>query len=313
MADKPHLTGGDDLLNVYLVEMAQEPLLIPEEEVTLAEHVQRGRQARRALDKAGCSAEEAARLDAQVKVGQAARERLGRANTRLVISIAKRYSGYGLPLSDLIQDGNEGLMRAVDRYDPRRGYRFSTYATWWIRQAITRSLSNHGRTIRLPVYVGERTRKMALVAQRLELTQGRPPTTAEIATEMGESTADVRKLMRWCRRPLSLDSPVGEDDVELGDFLEEDSVLQAEEQTDLYLLRRALKHLLNRLSSREVYVLGLRYGLQDGQSRTLQEVADKLGLTRERIRQIEKEALIKLRTMGGKHRLEDFLKVSESW
>lgn len=300
----------DDLLDIYLAEMSQEPLLTFDEEVTLGQQIDRGRKAEQALNesKTDYTAEEYVRLQAHVEAGQAAREHLGRANTRLVISIAKRYRGYGIPFPDLIQDGNVGLMRAVDRYDYRTGNRFSTYASWWIRQAVTRSLSNHSRVIRIPVYVGARIREMVRVSQRLEMEHGLQPTPDEVAAEMGESPAKIHQMMRWANQPLSLEQPVGEErDAELGDFIEDENVLQPEEMTDVYLLNETLAVLLNNLTAREACILRLRYGLQDGQTRTLQEVGKKLDLSRERIRQIERQALTKLYLAASGHRLRHFL------
>lgn len=298
----------DDLLSFYLAEMSREPLLTHDEEIILARQIELGRQAQQILEETDYTAEEYARLQANMEAGQAAREHLGRANTRLVVSIAKRYRGYGIPFTDLIQDGNVGLMRAVDRYDHRTGNRFSTYATWWIRQAVTRSLANQGRVIRIPVHMGGRMREMAQVAQRLELENGQRPTPEEIATEMKESPAKIRQMMRWASRPLSLEQPVGEEgDVELGDFVEDDSMLQPDEMTDTNLLNDTLEKLLAGLTAREARILRLRYGLQDGQTRTLHQVAEKFGLSRERIRQIEREAMAKIRLVAPDYHLQHFL------
>jgi RNA polymerase primary sigma factor len=301
---------ADDLLSVYLTEMSREPLLTFEQEVELAKQIEQGRQAERAIQESDYTAEEYERLQAQVEAGQAAREHLGRANTRLVVSIAKRYRGQGVPFPDLIQNGNIGLMRAVDRYDHRTGNRFSTYATWWIRQAVTRSLANQGRTIRIPVHTGGRMRKMAQVARRLEKEQGERPTPEEIAVEMEESPHKVRQMMRWATRPMSLERPVGEEqDAELGDFLPDEEVPLPEEVTDAHMLSDTLEELLSELTPREARVLRLRYGLHDGRTRTLKEVAGKFGLSRERIRQIERQALAKIRLVAPEYRLEHFLKV----
>jgi RNA polymerase primary sigma factor len=301
----------DDLLDVYLAEMAQEPLLTFDEEVALAEQIERGHRAGRTLKRTEHTSAEFARLQAQVELGLAARERLSRANTRLVISIAKRYRGYGISFPDLIQDGNVGLMRAVDRYDPHSGFRFSTYATWWIRQAVTRSLANNGRVIRIPVHTGGRMREMARVAQRLEMAHGRQPTPEEIAAKMGESPEMIRRMMSWSNQPLSLEQPVGEEgDLELGELVEDEGALDPGEVTDLHLLNELLETLLGDLTAREARILRLRYGLQDGQAHTLQEVADKFGLSRERVRQIEREALAKLRLAAPKGHLEHFLSTS---
>jgi RNA polymerase primary sigma factor len=301
----------DDLLSVYLAEMSQEPLLTFEQEVELARQIEKGHQAQKELRKENCTADEYTRLQDLIEAGQAAREHLGRANTRLVISIAKRYRGYGIPFSDLIQNGNVGLMRAVDRYNHRSGNRFSTYATWWIRQAVTRSLANQGRVIRIPVHMGSRMREMAQVAQRLEVEYRRQPSPEEIAEAMNESPAKIRQMMRWSSLPLSLDQPVGEDgDADLGEFIEDDNLLLPDDLADAQLLNETLDALLNNLTAREARILRLRYGLLDGQTRTLHQVAVKFGLSRERIRQIEREALAKLRLVAPKHRLEHFLTVN---
>jgi RNA polymerase primary sigma factor len=298
----------DDLLSVYLAEMVQEPLLTHEEEVELARQIEKGRQAGQAIQKANFAAEEYDQLQAIVERGQAARERLSRANTRLVVSIAKRFRGNGVSFPDLIQNGNVGLMRAVDRYDHRTGYRFSTYATWWIRQSVTRSLANQGRVIRIPVHTGDRIRRMFKTAQRLEKEKGERPTPEEIAAQLGESPAKIRRLIRWSARPLSLEQPVGEEkDIELGDFIRDEDVEQPEEVTEAYLLRQVLEELLHELTPREARVLRLRYGLQDGRTRTLSQVAVKFGLSRERIRQIEREAFAKIRAVAPEYRLRHFL------
>ncbi len=299
----------DDVLDVYLSQMGQEPLLTFEEEVALAKKIERGRQARELLQKNGASGQERTRLQAQVDAGQAARERLGSANTRLVVSIAKRYRGYGMPLSDLIQSGNVGLMRAVDRYDHTTGNRFSTYATWWIRQAITRSLADQSRIIRIPVHMSDQIRKMLRVSQRLEKAQGQRPTPEQIAKEMDESPDKIRQMMRWTSRPLSLEQPVGkEEDAELGSFIPDDSTPQPDEITDNHLLDEVFETLLSSLTAREARILRLRYGLQDGQTRTLKQIAEQFNLSRERIRQIEQQALSKLRLAAPKHRLRHFLR-----
>lgn len=301
----------DDLLSVYLAEMSQEPLLTRDDEIELAQQIELGRLAEKALEETDYTAEEFSRLQTQVEAGQAAREHLGRANTRLVVSIAKRYRGYGIPFPDLIQDGNVGLMRAVDRYDHRTGNRFSTYATWWIRQAVTRSLANQGRVIRIPVHMGGRMREMAQIAQRLEAEHGQRPTPEEIAAAMNETPEKIRQMMRWASRPLSLEQPVGEEgDIELGDFVEDESDQLPDELTDAQLLNDTIAQLLSNLTAREARILKLRYGLQDGQPRTLHQVASKFGLSRERIRQIEREALAKIRLVAPDYRLQHYLRVN---
>jgi RNA polymerase primary sigma factor len=292
----------DDLLSLYLAEMAREPLLTHEEEIELARRIELGRLAERTIRETDYTAQEYERLHAQVKAGQAARERLGRANTRLVVSIAKRYRGRGIPFPDLIQNGNVGLMRAVDRYDHRTGNRFSTYATWWIRQAIARAVANHGRIIRIPVHTGARMRKMALVGRRLEQERGERPTPEEIAGEMDESPQRIRQLMGWMTRPLSLEQPIGEGgDSVLGYFVEDDDTPQPEELTDDHLLSETIEALLGQLTPREERILRMRYGLHDGQTHTLKQVGQKLGLSRERVRQIEHEALAKIRLFAPDH------------
>jgi RNA polymerase primary sigma factor len=299
---------ADDLLSIYLAEQSREPLLSHDEEIELARQIELGRLAERSLLETDYTAEQAARMYEQIEVGQAARERLARANTRLVISIAKRYRNLGIPFNDLIQEGNVGLMRAVDRYDPESGNRFSTYATWWIRQAVTRSLANKGRIIRIPVHTGTRMREMNLVAQRLEQELGDKPTAEEIAVEMGEAPGKIRQMLRWGKRPVSLEQPFGdEEDAELGDFVEDEDVAYPEEITDSRLLEEALTSLMGVLNTRELRILRLRYGLGDTQTFTLSEVAAKLGLSRERIRQIERAALAKLRLAARHDRLEDFI------
>ena len=299
---------ADDVLSLYLAQMAQEPLLTHQEEIDLARQIELGRQAQRSLEKTDYTAEEFKRLQAQVKAGQAARERLGRANTRLVVSIAKRYRGSGVPFTDLIQNGNVGLMRAVDRYDYRTGNRFSTYATWWIRQAVTRSLANQGRIVRIPVHTGARMRAMAAVARHLEKERGERPTPEEIAAEMEESPEKIRQMMRWATRTLSLEQPAGrEGDAELGQFIPDDEALQPAELADAEFLSETLEDLLRKLTPREARILRLRYGLQDGQTHTLKEIGHKLGLSRERVRQIEHEAMAKIRLIAPTYRLRQFL------
>ena len=310
------LSGGDglrdipstDITSLYFHEMGQVPLLTIEEEVELAQQWRRGRQAEQRLSRNGHDEKEQARLRPEIEAGYAARDHLITANTRLVISIAKRYRGQGVPFQDLIQEGNLGLMRAVDKFDPGRGYKFSTYATWWIRQAVTRALADQGRTIRLPVHMGESIRKLSRTAYLLEQDLGRPPSPEEIADEMGLKPRRVRWMMKVARRPLSLQKPVGEEeDSELGSFIEDEETPPPSEVAEQTLLRATLEELLTTLSPREARILRLRFGLQDGYRYTLEEVGQKFGLTRERIRQIEKEALRRLRHPGRSRRLRDYL------
>ena len=298
----------EDLLDVYLADVSQEQLLTHDDEIALAQRIEIGRLSEQALKETDYNGKEFRRLQALVEAGQAAREHLGSANTRLVISIAKRYRGYGIPFPDLIQDGNVGLMRAVDHYDHTTGNRFSTYATWWIRQAVTRSLANHGRVIRIPVHTGARMRKMSQVSQRLEMQNGQRPSVDEIAVAMEETPEKVRQMMRWASQPVSLEQPVGDEgDAELQDFVEDGNIQPPEDLTDSNLLHETLGSLIDNLSVREAQILRLRYGLQDTQTHTLGQIGQKFGLSRERIRQIEREALAKLRLVAPRHALEEFL------
>jgi RNA polymerase primary sigma factor len=311
------VSGGDglrgipptDITSLYFHEMGQVPLLTVEEEVELAQRWQRGRQAEQRLSRNGHDKKERARLRRQIKAGYAARDHLIMANTRLVISIAKRYRGQGVPFQDLIQEGNLGLMRAADKFDPDRGYKFSTYATWWIRQAVTRALADQGRTIRLPVHMGESIRKLNRTASLMEQDLGRPPSVKEIADEMELEPRRVRWMLKVARRPLSLQKPIGEEkDSELGSFIEDEETPPPPEVAEQTLLRATLEELLDTLDPREARILRMRFGLQNGYRYTLEEVGEKFGLTRERIRQIEKGALRRLRHPRRSRRLKDYLR-----
>jgi RNA polymerase primary sigma factor len=288
--------------------MGRVPLLTPEEEQELAKTLERGRRAEKRLAKDGHDPVEREKLLEEVRKGQEAREKLIRANTRLVVSVAKRYVGQGVPLPDLIQEGNLGLMRAVNKFDYRRGYKFSTYATWWIRQAVSRAVSDQGRTIRLPVHMGDSIRRLYRTIHQLEQEWGRPPTPEEIAEAMDLDPRRVRWMLRVSRHPLSLEQPVGEEeDSELGSFIEDDDSTPPPEAADQTLLREKLEELLDTLSPREARILRLRFGLQDGHYYTLEEVGKKFGLTRERIRQIEAQALNRLRHPRRSRQLKDYL------
>jgi RNA polymerase primary sigma factor len=314
---KQPLSGGDglssipstDITSLYFHEMGQVPLLTIEEEVELAQQWQRGRQAEQRLSRNGHDEKEQASLRREIEAGYAARDHLITANTRLVISIAKRYRGRGVPFQDLIQEGNLGLMRAVDKFDPGRGYKFSTYATWWIRQAVTRALADQGRTIRLPVHMEESIRKLNRTAHQMEQDLGQPPSPEEIADEMGLKPRRVRWMLEVARQPVSLQEPAGEEkNSELGSFIEDEEIPSPPEAAEQTLLRTTLGGLLTTLSPREARILRLRFGLQDGHYYTLEEIGEKFGLTRERIRQIEKEALQRLRHPGRSRRLKDYLR-----
>lgn len=300
--------SSDDSISLYLKEMASVPLLKPEEEVTLAKQLEGGRAALRELERDGHRPAERERLLHAIEAGNTARAHLIKANTRLVVSIAKRYMGQGVPFLDLIQEGNLGLMKAVEKFDYRRGCKFSTYATWWIRQSITRALAEQGRVIRLPSHVGDRIRKVYRTAQQLEQDSGQRPTPLEIADQMGLDPSKIRWLIKVSRRPLSLEKPVGEEeDSELGEFIEDEDSPTPTDSVTHSLLERKMDEVLATLSPREARILRLRFGLQDGRSYTLKEVGEKFGLTRERIRQIEREALGRLRHPSRSRQLRDYM------
>jgi RNA polymerase primary sigma factor len=300
--------AADDTISLYLKEMARVPLLTPEEETSLAKRLERGRRAQRKLERDGYDEEEAVRLRREVVQGERARDHLIKANTRLVVSIAKKYMGQGVPFSDLIQEGNLGLMKAVEKFDYRRGYKFSTYATWWIRQAITRALADQGRTIRVPVHMSDRIRKLHQVSRQLEQVWGRKPTPEELAEEMGLESSKVRWMLRVSRHPVSLERPVGEEeDSELGNFIEDEDAPTPPDAAYHHMLQEKLEDVLATLTPREARILRLRFGLQNGRSYTLEEVGKKFGLTRERIRQIEGQALRKLRHPRRSRQLRDYL------
>ncbi|HEY63701.1 MAG TPA: sigma-70 family RNA polymerase sigma factor [Caldilineae bacterium] len=298
-----------DATDLYFREMGRARLLTPEEETTLARQVVAARKAKRRLrEEPDLDPAERAKLKRIIRRGKAARRRMVEANTRLVISIAKRYIGQGVPFLDLIQEGNIGLMRAVDRFDPERGYKFSTYATWWIRQAVSRAVADQSRTIRLPVHVGEKLLRLRRASQMLEQELGRAPSPEEVA-EVTELPADrVRGYLQVATQPLSLEQPVGEEeDSTLGQFIEDEDSPAPPEAVEQGLLRERINELLDTLSPREARILRMRYGLYDGHSYTLKEIGDKFGLTRERIRQIEAEALSHLRHPSRSRLLRDFV------
>jgi RNA polymerase primary sigma factor len=297
----------DDSVGLYFREMGQQNLLSADEEVDLAMKIEAGRYyEQRNLNLLPLyEQDDAAKI---LAIGNAARAHLIRANTRLVVSIAKKYRGRGLQFLDLIQEGNVGLMKAVEKYDYRRGNRFSTYATWWIRQAVTRALANHGRTIRIPAHLGGRISKLYQIAQELEQTLGRQPTPEEIAEHMELPAERVRWMLRTSRQPVHLERPVGdESDAELGDFIEDVDAPAPAESVAQNMLTEEIGEILDQLTPREARILRLRYGLQDGESRTLKEVGEMFGLSRERIRQLEKEALRKLRHPNFAGHLRQYL------
>jgi RNA polymerase primary sigma factor len=297
-----------DHVQLYLREMARTALLTAEEEVDLAKRYEAGLEAERLLDEVPRPTSRARRrqlnqLDAD---GKRAKERLVQANLRLVVSVAKRYQGQGLPLLDLIQEGNLGLLRAVEKFDYRRGYKFSTYATWWIRQAVGRGVADKGRTIRLPVHMMERVRRALSMQRDLAEALGREPSIEELAEELGEDVATVEELLTYARTPTSLETPVGEDgDAELGDFIEDRNADDPLEMAAKGLARKELLDVVGTLPERERIILELRFGLLDGEARTLDDVGRYFGLTRERIRQLEARALSKLRHPSRGRALSD--------
>lgn len=300
----------DDSVGLYFREMGQQSLLSADEEVQLAKEIEAGREAQIQMESDNGTLDDYALDDLYnvVEIGEAARAHLIRANTRLVVSIAKKYRGRGLQFLDLIQEGNVGLMKAVEKYDYTRGNRFSTYATWWIRQAVTRALANHGRTIRIPAHLGGRISKLYQVAQELEQEYGRQPTAEEIAKQMDLPADRVRWMLRTSRQPVHLERPVGdESDAELGDFIEDVEAPPPAETVAQTMLTEEIGDILDQLTPREARILRLRYGLQDGESRTLKEVGEMFGLSRERIRQLEKEALRKLRHPNFAGHLRQYL------
>lgn len=304
--------SADDPVGLYFRQMAQEPLLTAQEEIELAKRIEVGKKAQERLSRPSTyenySYELIQQLQRLMWEGQSAREHLGRANTRLVVSIAKRYMGQGLPFPDLIQEGNVGLMRAVDKYDYKRGNRFSTYATWWIRQAITRALAQKTRTIRIPLHMTERIRQMYRTAQSLEQSLGRRPTPEEIADEMDLPADAIRGMMDASQHAIALERPVGDDgDSEFGDFIEDQDSLSPVDAATQHLLEETIEEVLSELTPRQSHILRLRFGLGGGEPHTLEEIANKFGLSRERIRQLEKEALRRLRHPRLAHNLRDYL------
>jgi len=298
----------DDSISLYLKEIGRVPLLTAEEEVSLAKRMEKGRESRKKLTQGVEDWEERECLLWFVRDGQAGQEHLIKANSRLVVSVAKKYVGRGVPFLDLIQEGNIGLIRAVKKFDYRRGYKFSTYATWWIRQAVTRAIADQGRTIRVPVHMYEQINRLTRTSRQLVQELGRDPTTEEIAQELGVSPRKVEHIMRVSQRPLSLEMPVGEEeDSYLGDFIEDEDADAPSEAAGQQLLREVIDEIFQSLTPREVRILQLRFGLVDGYCYTLEEVGKKFGVTRERIRQIEAQALSRLRHPSRSRKLRDYL------
>lgn len=333
----PELTS--DPIRMYLREIGRVSLLSAEEEASLAEAIQRGERARHRLKlrRGDFAPKERARLQAEVREGEVARRRLAEANLRLVVSVAKHYIGRGMSFLDLIQEGNIGLLRAVEKFDYRKGYKFSTYATWWIRQAISRAIADQARTIRIPVHMVEAINRLVRTERRLLQELGREPSAEEIALDMnlvpkedklayeeaiaaGEAVdpalerrvrraaSKVRRIMRVAQEPMSLETPIGsEENSYLGDFIEDESLPGPVDAASRQLLKEQMSDILGSLSERERKVLEMRFGLKDGQGRTLEEVGQEFGVTRERIRQIEAKALRKLRHPIRSKKLKDYL------
>ncbi|MEW6285553.1 MAG: sigma-70 family RNA polymerase sigma factor [Chloroflexota bacterium] len=298
----------DDTIGLYLKEVSRVPLLTAEEEVALAQRIERGRMAREELAKGNASPRRRAELRKLIEDGWAAREHLITANSRLVISVAKKYMGRGVPFLDLIQEGNIGLIRATKKFDYRRGHKFSTYATWWIRQAVTRAIADQGRTIRVPVHMGDQINKLLRVQHQLTQRLGREPSVEELAEALDVPPKKVENMIQVARRPLSLETPTDdEEDSVLGDFIEDDEAPPPDDTATYNLLKEHLGEVLNGLPPREVRILQLRYGLLDGQAYTLEEVGRKMGVTRERVRQIEAQALSRLRHPTIRRKLRDYL------
>lgn len=298
----------DDTIGLYLKEVSRVPLLNAEEEVELAQRIERGRMAREELAKGNVNNKRRLELRKLIEDGWSAREHLITANSRLVISVAKKYMGRGVPFLDLIQEGNIGLIRATKKFDYRRGHKFSTYATWWIRQAVTRAIADQGRTIRVPVHMGDQINKLLRIQHQLTQRLGREPTVEELAISLDVPPKKVENMIQVARRPLSLETPTDdEEDSVLGDFIEDDEAPPPDETATYNLLKEHLEDVLNGLPPREVRILQLRYGLLDGQAYTLEEVGRKMGVTRERVRQIEAQALSRLRHPSIRRKLRDYL------
>jgi RNA polymerase primary sigma factor len=327
----------DDPVRMYLREIGRVPLLDADEEVRLAEAIKRGQEARKKQREGKLDPKTRRALEEDVRRGELAQRRLAEANLRLVVSVAKRYANRGMSFLDLVQEGNIGLLHAVEKFDPDKGYRFSTYATWWIRQAINRAIVDQARTIRIPSHMIETINQLVRASRALTQNLGREPTPEELALKMGlldpdetaaieeamsvgaplsaaqqyhlkAAASKVRDIARMVQEPVSLEMPVGsEESSSLGDFIEDETAPGPADETSRNLLREQMKDILDSLSPRERHVLKLRFGLDDGQSRTLEEVGQKFGVTRERVRQIEAKALRKLRHPMRSRKLKDYL------
>ncbi len=303
----------DDPVRMYLKEIGKVSLLSADEEISLATAMSAGVEAKQKLEEAEkngteLSEEEKKALNSAVKKGERSKQRLAEANLRLVVSIAKRYVGRGMLFLDLIQEGNLGLIKAVEKFDYTKGYKFSTYATWWIRQAITRAIADQARTIRIPVHMVETINKVIRVSRQLLQELGHDPSPEEIAAEMDMPVDKVREILKIAQEPVSLETPIGEEeDSHLGDFIPDEGASEPSEAASFTLLQEQLVDVLSTLTPREEKVLKLRFGIEDGRPRTLEEVGKEFNVTRERIRQIEAKALRKLRHPSRSKKLKDFL------
>ena len=300
----------DDHVKMYLKEIGKVNLLTPEEELSLAKRMADGETAKEQIEEIGENIDEDSKkqIDLLIADGEKAKKSLAEANLRLVVSIAKRYVGRGMLFLDLIQEGNLGLIKAVDKFDYTKGYKFSTYATWWIRQAITRAIADQARTIRIPVHMVETINKLVWVSRQLVQELGREPTPEELAKELNMPVDKVREISKISQEPVSLETPIGEEeDSHLGDFIPDEDAPAPSEAASFVLLKEQLGAVLETLSEREAKVLRLRFGLDDGRARTLEEVGKEFDVTRERIRQIEAKALRKLRHPSRSKKLKDFL------
>ena len=308
----------DDPVRMYLKEIGKVPLLNPDEEIVLAQAMSAGNEAKARLDELeeqrkngetpDITPEEEAQLRKVYKKGESSKQKLAEANLRLVVSIAKRYVGRGMLFLDLIQEGNLGLIKAVEKFDYTKGYKFSTYATWWIRQAITRAIADQARTIRIPVHMVETINKVIRVSRQLLQELGHDPSPNEIAAEMSMPVEKVREILKIAQEPVSLETPIGEEeDSHLGDFIPDEGASEPSEAASFTLLKEQLMDVLSTLTPREEKVLKLRFGIEDGRTRTLEEVGKEFNVTRERIRQIEAKALRKLRHPSRSKKLKDFL------
>ena len=310
--------GIDDPVRMYLKEIGKVNLLSPDEEVRLAQDMGAGDAAKERMEEIErakakgeeivLTPEEEKEIKRAIKRGEAAKQRLAEANLRLVVSIAKRYVGRGMLFLDLIQEGNLGLIKAVEKFDYTKGYKFSTYATWWIRQAITRAIADQARTIRIPVHMVETINKVIRVSRQLLQELGHDPSPNEISAEMGMPVDKVREILKIAQEPVSLETPIGEEeDSHLGDFIPDEGASEPSEAASFTLLKEQLMDVLSTLTPREEKVLKLRFGIEDGRTRTLEEVGKEFNVTRERIRQIEAKALRKLRHPSRSKKLKDFL------